>query len=123
MTIAIPALNYGNFSSVINVVEKAGGQARVVHNPAELVSFQKLLIAGVGAFDAGMSSIIEGKWKEVLDEAVLRNGTPVLGICLGMQLLCNQSEAGKLRGLGWIDADVRRIRVSTETPLKIPHMG
>ena len=123
MTIAIPALNCGNFSSVINIVEKAGGQARVIHNPAELVSFQKLLIAGVGAFDAGMSSIIEGKWKEVLDEAVLRNRTPVLGICLGMQLLCNQSEEGKLPGLGWIDADVRRFRVSTETPLKIPHMG
>lgn len=123
MTIAIPALPCGNFSSVVKMVEKAGGQAAIVHNPAELAQYQKVIVAGVGAFDHGMSSIRDAGWEPALNKAALERKMPILGICLGMQLLCNASEEGKLPGLRWIDAEVKRFRFPADSTLKIPHMG
>jgi glutamine amidotransferase len=123
MTIAIPALPCGNFSSVVKVIEKVRGSALVVDQPSRLRDFGKVIIAGVGAFDLGMSSLRAGGWTEALNDFALRERRPVLGICLGMQLLCSRSEEGSLPGLGWIDADVVRFRFPPGSSLKIPHMG
>lgn len=123
MKIAIPGLPCGNFSSVINIVEKVGGQAEIVASPHQVENFDKVIIAGVGAFDNGMSAIVDGNWRAALDHAALVRRVPVLGICLGMQLLCKSSEEGRLPGLGWIEADVRRFRLPADSALKIPHMG
>ena len=123
MKIAIPALPFGNFSSVIKIIEKVGGSAQIVDDPSHLASFEKLIIAGVGAFDHGMTCIRNGGWLEALDDFALRQRRPVLGICLGMQLICNRSEEGSLPGLGWVDGNVMRFRLDPGSKLKIPHMG
>lgn len=123
MTIGIPALPCGNFLSVVKMVEKAGGSAEIVQSPERLHEYSKVILAGVGAFDHGMSSIRDAGWEPVLNQAALERKVPILGICLGMQLLCNSSEEGVLPGLRWIDAEVKRFRFPEGTPLKIPHMG
>jgi glutamine amidotransferase len=122
-TIGIPNLPCGNFSSVIKMVEKCGGKARLVSDPTELTSCSKIVLAGVGAFDAGMSGIVDHGWKEALDEVALQQHKPLLGICLGMQLLCMGSEEGVRPGLGWINAEVRRFRFEGGERVKVPHMG
>jgi glutamine amidotransferase len=122
-SIAIPALPCGNFSSVIKIIERVGGRAQIVSRPDELAGFDKVIIAGVGAFDHGMNSINSGGWLEALNDFAIARQRLVLGICLGMQLLCRRSEEGVLSGLGWIDAEVVKFRFGAETSLKIPHMG
>ena len=120
--ILIPALPIGNFASVLKIIDKCGGHAEVTDSPLSLRKADKIVLAGVGAFDYGMTSINNG-WREELDSAVLERRVPVLGICLGMQLLCKSSEEGQLPGLGWIDAQVKRFYWPSDVNLKIPHMG
>lgn len=121
-TISVPNLSIGNFASVLRMVEKVGGSARLVTEPRDLENASKIVLAGVGAFDNGMRSLREGGWLDPLNAAV-RAGTPVLGICLGMQLMCGESEEGRLPGLGWIDARVKRFAQPPGSSLKVPHMG
>lgn len=122
MKIAIPAIPCGNFASVIRMVQKSGGQAELVTSPSDLANFQKVIIAGVGSFDHGMHSLREAGWIEALD-AMRQRHVPLLGICLGMQMMCRSSEEGKLHGLGWIAGDVRRFQFPENSALKAPHMG
>jgi imidazole glycerol-phosphate synthase subunit HisH len=123
MVIGIPGIPCGNFASVVRMIQKCGGEARFVSQPQELESFDRVIVAGVGAFDYGMASLREGGWVDVLDRMVLQRRVPVLGICLGMQLMCASSEEGSLPGLGWMDAGVKRLRPPPNSGLKIPHMG
>ena len=120
--ISIIDYGVGNIGSIINMIKKVGGVSEVINDPSKLDKTQKLLLPGVGSFDHGMSNL--AAWKNSLDHVVLEKKTPILGICLGMQLLANRSEEGKLAGLGWIDADVVRFDAKiTEQNLRIPHMG
>jgi glutamine amidotransferase len=123
MSIAIPGIPVGNFASVLRMIDKCGGRASVVSTPAELASFDRLIIAGVGAFDYGMANLRDGGWIDALNEMVLHRRVPALGICLGMQLMCASSEEGGLPGLGWVDAEVKRLRPDAGSGLKVPHMG
>lgn len=112
----------GNLGSIQNMLKKIGTPALITSNPEEIAKAEKLILPGVGAFDSGINSLKEHNLWDVLNDKVLREKTPVLGICLGMQLLCNGSEEGKEKGLGWIDADVIRFN-PTNKKLKTPHMG
>lgn len=121
--IVIPNVGIGNVKSVANMLSRVGAQALVSGQPADLKRAEKIILAGVGAFDAGMQALTAGKWIEELHEAAQVRKIPVLGICLGMQLLCKRSEEGSIPGLCWIDATVLRFNASDFPDIKVPHMG
>jgi len=112
----------GNLGSIVNMFKRIGIETQVCDNAGGVAKAQKILLPGVGAFDAAMSRItaIEGMM-EILDQKVLVEKIPLLGICLGMQLLTDGSEEGQLPGLGYIPGGTIRFPVSDE--LKVPHMG
>src|SRR6476469_6806120 len=104
----------GNVGSILNMLKRIGVSARVSSNSDHIRSATKLILPGVGSFDSGMSNLANSGFRELLDEKVLVQRTPVLGLCLGMQLLGSRSEEGKLKGLGWIDAETVRFPPSTK---------
>ena len=121
----ITIINYGlgNLNSVLNMVNKLGEKAIIQSDPHKIYKAEKIILPGVGSFDHGMSNLKDNNWIGALNEAVLERQVPILGICLGMQLMCNSSEEGNLSGLGWIEGEVKRIQQSIDKDLKIPHMG
>ena len=121
--IGIVDCGLGNVASILRMFEAVDQDADIIADPAEMERCGKLVLPGVGAFDAGMRLLDEGGWIEPLNRAVKEHGKPMLGICLGMQLLCRGSEEGERPGLGWIDADVRKLDVAQDSRLKLPHMG
>jgi glutamine amidotransferase len=99
-------------------------EVMITNDPDEIIKADKLILPGVGAFDNGMQKIYDSGLLEVLNEQALRIKKPILGICLGMQLLTNESEEGNLKGLGWIDAKTLKFNFGeNKESLKIPHMG
>ena len=114
----------GNLGSILNMLKKIGAPAMASSLPEDILQADKLILPGVGAFDNGMTNLKESGLLSVLNEKVLAKKTPILGICLGMQLLTRRSAEGRLEGLGWIEADTIRFRFGREeSALKIPHMG
>jgi imidazole glycerol-phosphate synthase subunit HisH len=105
------------------MIRKCGGVPDVISSPEELNSRSKIVLAGVGSFDAGVKALQKDDWVEILTRLARENGAPILGICLGMQLMCRSSEEGELPGLGWFDAEVKLIKFHEQTNLKVPHMG
>lgn len=122
MDVTIVDCGIGNIRSVQRMFEAADATAEIVGDPAALAEAKRIVLPGVGAFDAGMTALDKGGWIGPLNEARAR-GIPILGICLGMQLLCRRSEEGVLPGLGWIAADVIQIDLGGDARLKLPHMG
>lgn len=121
--ITIVDYGMGNLGSIMNMFKKLRIEARIASDPAAISDASKLLLPGVGSFDAAMQRINERGLKKILDRKVLEEKVPILGICLGMQLLTLSSEEGKLAGLGWIPGETLRFSFSGEEALKIPHMG
>jgi glutamine amidotransferase len=115
----------GNLGSILNMCRHLGIPAETSGDPATVVRAEKLILPGVGAFDAGMEKLDQSGLREALDQRVVRENAPILGICLGMQLLARRSEEGVRPGLGWIAADVVRFQSpeGRQPPLQIPHMG
>lgn len=122
--IAIVNYGMGNLGSILNMLRRIGVEAQIVQTPEAILAADKLILPGVGSFDTGMANLTSSGLRAVLDEQVLVRRTPVLGVCLGMQLLGHRSEEGQLPGLGWLDAEAIRFRFDPKaTGLKIPHMG
>lgn len=121
----ISVLDYGagNASSVMRMIERSGGKTQRITISNEIDQATKLVIPGVGAFDHGMDQLSARGLLDSLNKAVQERGVPILGICLGMQLMCRSSEEGVKPGLGWIDAEVTRFVATDENRLRIPHMG
>lgn len=120
----IGVLDYGigNIGSILNMIKKVGAQGRAVHSAQELSECDRLILPGVGKFDMGMALLNESGMRGALDEAVAA-GRPLLGICLGMQMLGRTSEEGPGAGLGYIPFDLKRFRLEERPELKVPHMG
>lgn len=123
----ITIVNYGmgNLGSIKNMLRKVGVQSQITSSHKEIEKATKLILPGVGAFDRGMENLNQLGFIKLLNEKVVNKKTPILGICLGMQLFATQSEEGQLPGLGWINATITRFNYNKRNlPLeKIPHMG
>jgi imidazole glycerol-phosphate synthase subunit HisH len=113
----------GNLASVANMIRKIGGEAIASSSPDEIRQAQKLILPGVGSFDAGINSLKERSLDIAIKAAVKENNSILLGICLGMQLLFESSEEGNQAGLGLIQGHVRHFNLTTTPKLRIPHMG
>lgn len=115
----------GNLGSIMNMFKKIGAEAVLTSDPAEIEKAAKIVLPGVGAFDAGMKKLEDLGLIPVLNHKVIEDKTPTIGVCLGMQLLTNSSEEGNLPGLGWIDAKTVKFSFNAEKSIKnkIPHMG
>jgi len=123
MSVTVVDYGMGNLRSIRGALEFLGVPHRVSADPAEIAAADRLILPGVGSFGAAMRNIEARGLGEPLEEAVMRRGRPILGICLGMQLFAAWGEEeGRTRGLGWIPGRVARFRFD-DPSLKVPHVG
>lgn len=121
--ISIIDLGYGNFASILRMINKVGGIGSCINTVQDILKAEKMIFPGVGHFDVGINMLQKNHLVDALHQRVLVDKIPLLGICLGMQLLCNKSEEGHNVGLGFVDAEVNKFRFPPEAGLKVPHMG
>lgn len=121
--ITIVDYGVGNIGALTNMFDYLGVDSIATADPGRIAEAERLLLPGVGAFDKAMGELRSRGLTGPLSHAVRERRTPLLGICLGMQLLARRSEEGQENGLGWIDADVVRIAQPPSLDLKVPHMG
>ncbi|MCM1232149.1 MAG: imidazole glycerol phosphate synthase subunit HisH [Clostridium sp.] len=120
--IAIVDYGLGNLGSIANMLKAIGEKPLITYDPAKIEAADKIILPGVGAFDAGMKNLEERNLIDFL-RAKAEEGKPILGICLGMQLLGRRSEEGSRDGLGLIPFDNVRFHIPAGCSLKVPHMG
>jgi glutamine amidotransferase len=120
----IAIVDYGitNLGSMLNMLRRVGARAEAVSTPQAVRAAAKLILPGIGHFDYGVSALNERGLVEPLRECAMA-GIPLLGVCLGMQLLGHGSEEGSAVGLGLVDAYSRRFHFSPGNPRRVPHMG
>jgi len=119
--IVIVDYGMGNLGSVLNMCKFLGIEARISDDIETIKNAKKIILPGVGSFDAAMERIKLKGMQEILNKKALEEKVPFLGICLGMQLLTNGSQEGELPGLGWIDAET--IKFPKNLEIKVPHVG
>ena len=122
----IAIINYGvgNINAFTNVYKKLGIRIKIVRSADDLNDVTKIILPGVGSFDHAMTKLNQSGMRPVIDNMVLNNKIPIIGICVGMQMLAKTSEEGVLPGLGFINAVVRKFDESKMNPkLNLPHMG
>lgn len=112
----------GNIRSVLHKISKLGFDVDSSSDPDVIAAAGKLILPGVGSFGSGMNNLSDMDLINALNIKVVREKTPVLGICLGMQLFTRHSEEGEVEGLGWIDGTTKKFSF-TEEKLPIPHVG
>ena len=120
--ISIVDYGVGNVRSIVNMLDFIGCEAILASNPLQILQASKIILPGVGSFDAAMLNINARSLNQPLRQAVLELGRPILGVCLGMQLLGSASEEGTEAGLGFIPAVTKRL-IPTTSEYKVPHMG
>ena len=114
----------GNIQAFVNMYKRLNIEVRVARSSGELAGATRLILPGVGAFDHAMELLQQSGMRETLDELVLSRRLPVLGICVGMQILANGSDEGRLQGLGWVEGRVRALASQAAmNSLPLPHMG
>ena len=114
----------GNIRAFVNVYERLNIKTKIAKVADDIKGASKLILPGVGSFDFAMAQLNGSGMRDEIEKEVLENKIPIVGICVGMQMLAKSSDEGKLSGLGWIDGDVRLFDTST-IPYKtrLPHMG
>jgi len=121
--VAIIDYGAGNLASVARAVQECGGDACVTQHPEDLATAERIILPGVGQFAEGMKRLRARGFEAALKEQVLARDTPLLGICLGMQMLATRgAEGGETAGLGFIDGDVVRL-TPADAHTRVPHIG
>lgn len=114
----------GNINAFLNVYKRVDVPVKIAKAENDLEGAEKLILPGVGHFDYAMSKLNNSGMREKLDHLVLEQKVPVIGICVGMQMMANHSDEGKLEGLKWIDATVKKFDESKiDQVTRLPHMG
>ena len=122
--IAIIDYGLGNVKAFANVYKNLDIPITIAAQADDLKKATKVILPGVGAFDHAMQRLEKSGMRQFLDEIVIHRHVPVLGICVGMQMLACSSEEGSLPGLGWIDGEVKRFNPSSlRNSMRLPHMG
>lgn len=122
--IAIIDYGLGNVKAFENVYTRLNIPVKIATKAEDLNGATRFILPGVGAFDYAMSKLLDSGMKEPLEELVLIHKLPIIGICVGMQILAKASDEGRSSGLGWIDATVKKLNSSLiHQPLYLPHMG
>jgi len=121
--IVIVDYGMGNVGSIMNMLRKIGADAVISSDSEQIKAANKLILPGVGAFDKAVANMEKLNIIPALEQCALRDKKPLLGICLGMQLLTKRSEEGFASGLGFIDAEAKRFHFGNKKELKVPHMG
>lgn len=122
---AVTLVNYGlgNIQAFAHIYERLNMAVTVASTPAQLKQAKKLILPGVGAFDWAMRRLNDSGLRSTLEALVLQQHVPVLGVCVGMQMMAQRSQEGALPGLGWIDAEVVQLPPADRDHLPLPHMG
>lgn len=114
----------GNIRAFVNVYERLNIKTKIASKASEIKGSSKIILPGVGAFDYAMSQLNSSGMRDVLEYQVIENKVPIVGICVGMQMLAKSSDEGKSHGLGWIDAEVKLFDSSLiHFKTQLPHMG
>lgn len=114
----------GNIKAFANIYKRLNMKYKIVSSVEQFVDISKIILPGVGSFDHAMNMLQKSGMRVCLDDAVLEKKIPVLGICVGMQMLAKSSEEGFLPGLGWIDGTVKKFdNTDDKKKLPLPHMG
>ncbi len=121
--IVIVDYGLGNLGSIKNMLQFIGFDARISNDKEEISQAKKLVLPGVGSFDQGMINLHERELVPVLNQRVLKDRVPILGICLGMQLFGLKSEEGTLPGLSWIEQESKKFDPDDHQSFPVPHMG
>jgi glutamine amidotransferase len=119
--ITIISYGSGNIKSFVNIYKKFGIKVRIAEKESDLNNDEKIIIPGVGSFDETMEKINKSGMRDKLDFYALKKKIPILGICVGMQIMGKSSEEGSLPGLNWIDGTVKKFPQNLN--FKVPHMG
>jgi glutamine amidotransferase len=120
--ITIVDYGVGNLASIANILKKVGVSSEISSDKSVISNAKRLILPGVGSFDYGISSLRKLGLDIILNEKVLTEKTPILGLCLGFQLMTHGSDEGKLDGLGWFNARCSKFKFDS-LEYKIPHMG
>lgn len=122
--IAIVNYGLGNIQAFVNIYKSLNIPVNVAKSEKDLIEVEKILLPGVGSFDWAMTLLNRSGMKERLEEMVINKGCPVLGVCVGMQIMAMRSDEGTLDGLCWIDAEVKKFEnESLSYKIPLPHMG
>ena len=116
----------GNIRAICNMLRRLGLDVTIASHPKQIGDARRVILPGVGAFDRGIENLRRHGFEPALRERALAAGVPLLGVCLGMQLLGKRSGEGSAVGLGWLDAEVlhlRRLSPSGGATLRVPHIG
>lgn len=121
----VTLVNYGlgNIQAFAHIYQRLSIPVEVATTTGQLAAAEKLILPGVGAFDWAITRLNKSGLRDALDEVVLYKKIPVLGVCVGMQMMALRSEEGRLPGLGWVDSEVIRFPAEQTDQYPLPHMG
>ena len=123
MVVGVVNYGMGNIHSVLRKLKLVGANYKLIESPDHFENVDKIILPGVGHFGQAMENLKRKEFIDPLHKSVIIDKKPILGICLGMQLMTSYSEEGNSKGLGWIEGEVKHFNVSDGLRYKVPHMG